>query len=82
MPRSIGYVTSICEAFKKQKEEKEEGWGLVMTMATEVKEACKDLINENYKSAAMNTIDPHAYERGFKDGKDFDPCTKLDVSKN
>lgn len=74
---SIGFVQGIRDAFNEQKNGKEAGWGLVMQIPTQVKDVMNsDFRASKYKRKAKE-IDSAVYGEGFKDGKKFNPNTKL-----
>lgn len=78
----FGFAHGVRKAFDQQKREKqqngEEGWGLVMVMPTEVKEACKDFEEKDLRGKAEREASGSAYRDGYEDGKQFDPGTKLE----
>lgn len=70
-----GFAEGIKEAFQKQQEDNEAGWGLVLSVPKEVKKMAESIV-----TGCVNTkIDMHdlAYQRGKKHGKEFDPNRKL-----
>lgn len=72
-----GFTNGVKEAFRKQNDEKEQGWGLVMVMPQEVKEASKDLGHAKFRARAAEQIYSGAYENGYEDGKEFNPARRL-----
>ncbi len=77
-----GFSEGVSIAFERQKAKKEEGWGLVMVMPAEVKDACKDFEKGGvYTSAAQQEQSFRGYAAGLQDGKKFDPGTKLDENE-
>ncbi len=77
-----GFATGIDRAFKEQKSQKEEGWGLVMVMPIEVKDACSDMQRQAFNAAALDRMNRSAYAQGVEDGKKFDPGTKLNSERS
>lgn len=76
----FGFATGVRKAFEEQKREKEQsenGWALVMVMPTEVKKACSDFKSESFSGAAHRQMSRSAFRDGEKDGKQFDPGSKL-----
>ena len=47
-----GFTAGVTEAFRKQQEENEQGWGLVLVMPKEVEEASQHLGHEQFQSRA------------------------------
>ena len=72
-----GFVSGVSEAFRKQQEENEQGWGLVLVMPQEVIEASQHLGHKEFKSRAQEDISESAYAKGFYDGEEFDPTKRL-----
>lgn len=72
-----GFVSGVSEAFRKQQEENEQGWGLVLVMPQEVIEASQHLGHKEFKSRAEEDISESAYAKGFYDGEEFDPTKRL-----
>lgn len=72
-----GFAVGVAEAFQKQQEENEQGWGLVLVMPQEVIEASQHLGHEEFKSRAQEDISGEAYARGYYTGKEFDPTKRL-----
>lgn len=72
-----GFVSGVSEAFRKQQEENEQGWGLVLVMPQEVIEASRHLGHKEFKSRAEEDISESAYAKGFYDGEEFDPTKRL-----
>lgn len=74
---ATGFVNGIRDAFREQKDGKEAGWGLVMQMPSEVSEYMKTgFVTKNHK-LKHKEIDYNVYGEGFKEGKKFNPNTKL-----
>ncbi len=67
------------EAFKKQKEENEEKWGLVMVTPQEVVEYTKKFGSENFSEKIDSKIDAYGFGVGYADGKKFDPTKRLEA---
>ena len=72
-----GFVSGVLEAFRKQQEENEQGWGLVLVMPQEVIEASQHLGHKEFKSRAEEDISKSAYTKGFYDGEEFDPTKRI-----
>jgi hypothetical protein len=72
-----GFVIGVSEAFKKQAEENEQGWGLVLVMPKEVEEASQHLGHEEFKSRSQEDISGGAFTRGYFNGKEFDPTKRI-----
>lgn len=74
-----GFVWGIYDALEAQEEEKsEEGWGLVLSCPQEV----NDYIDANrtsqpFKVKARNELDVGCYNKGLKDGKEWDPGKRI-----
>lgn len=73
----FGFAEGVNEAFKKQEEYDETGWGLVMVVPKEVHDAVKELKPENVGEAAADRMSMSLFYDGYEDGKKFDPSTKL-----
>lgn len=67
----------VSEAFRKQQEENEQGWGLVLAMPKEVEEASQYLGHEQFQSRAQKHLQGSEYYRGFEEGTEFDPTKRL-----
>ena len=70
---SLGFASGVGEAFKDQNE-KEAGWGLVMTVPQEVNDAC------NFRKdtrATRKTIYGAAKSAGYEEGTKFKPNRRL-----
>lgn len=85
-----GYVTQLCHsygygfsdgvdaAFQKQKEENEQGWGLVMVIPKEVEDAANSMGRGiRFKARAEESIYSSEYSAGYEDGIVFDPTKRL-----
>lgn len=72
-----GFEQGVKEAFRKQQEENEQGWGLVLSIPKEVIEASKHLGKEEFKARAVQEISGDAYARGYYTGKEFDPTKRI-----
>lgn len=72
-----GFTIGVSEAFRKQQEQNEAGWGLVLVTPPEVVEASKDLKKVKYVPRALNRIVGDQYSQGFHDGITFDPKRRL-----
>lgn len=73
----FGFAEGVSEAFKKQEEQDETGWGLVMVVPKEVHDAVKELKPESIGEAAASRASKALFYDGYEDGKKFDPSTKL-----
>lgn len=73
----FGFASGVREAFEKQKEQDETGWGLVMVIPKEVKDATKDFGHESFDGAAQQRMHRKGFVKGYEDGEKFDPGTKL-----
>ena len=65
------------EAFRKQQEENEQGWGLVLVMPKEVEEASQHLGNKEFNARSQRDISREEYAKGYYTGKEFDPTKRL-----
>lgn len=74
---ATGFVNGIRDAFKEQKDGKEAGWGLVMQMPSEVEDVMKSDFITKKRRLKGKEMDYGVYGEGFKDGKKFNPNTKL-----
>lgn len=72
-----GFTAGVSEAFRKQQEENEQGWGLVLVMPKEVEEASQHLGHEQFQSRAQKHLQGSEYYRGFEEGTEFDPTKRL-----
>lgn len=72
-----GFVSGVAEAFRKQQEENEQGWGLVLVIPKEVEEAAKDWGKDKFKARSQDDISGEAYARGYYQGKEFNPAKRL-----
>ena len=72
-----GFTDGMSVAFLKQKEENEQGWGLVMVIPKEVSEAAKSLRHEKFDDRAEKRIYHREYKNGYLDGSEFDPTKRL-----
>lgn len=71
-----GFAVGVKESFESQKEEHEEGWGLVMAVPKEVSDFTKGFGNvAMVKERSYGTVG--TYDDGYRDGKEFSPETKL-----
>lgn len=74
---SYGFTIGVAEAFRKQQEENEQGWGLVLVTPKEVEEAAKDWGKSKFNSRSEEDISGEAYATGYRRGKEFDPTKRL-----
>lgn len=72
-----GFVLGIKEAFAKQQEENESGWGLVLTIPKEVAEATQGFGHKEFRSQTQNDISGVEYFKGYSNGKEFDLTKRL-----
>lgn len=72
-----GFCIGVSEAFQKQQEENEQGWGLVLVMPQEVVEASQHLGHEEFRSRSQEHLSGDAYARGYYQGKEFDPTKRI-----
>jgi hypothetical protein len=74
-----GFASGVYEAFAAQMKEDESGWGLVMTVPTEVKEYLQKNHFEktDTRCAAHQNMARSGFNAGYEDGKKFSPGTKL-----
>lgn len=72
-----GFTIGVAEAFQKQQQENEQGWGLVLVMPKEVEEAAQHLGHKEFKARAQEALSGDAYLMGYERGKDFDPTKRL-----
>lgn len=68
-----GFANGLREQYDKQ--DAEEGWGLVLTTPDAVREATKDFKTRNVKTSKR--INPNAYGKGFEDGRSFTTHEKI-----
>lgn len=72
-----GFVRGVSEAFEKQQEANEAGWGLVLVAPKEVQEATQHWKSEKFQARTAEEISAGAYTRGYYDGKEFDPTKRI-----
>lgn len=72
-----GFSDGISKAFQKQKEEKEQCWGLVMVIPKEVEEVVKSLSHKKFDARKQEQMNHTEYKNGYLDGQEFDPTKKL-----
>lgn len=72
-----GFTIGVYEAFKRQEQENESGWGLVLSIPQEVKEATADFRRKDFKSRAQEQIEGDMYYKGLQEGKEFDPQKRI-----
>jgi len=70
---SLGFASGVREAFKDQ-DNKEAGWGLVMTVPQEVNDAC-DFKKDRYN--ARKTVYRNANDAGYTEGTKFKPNRRI-----
>ena len=72
-----GFCRGLSDALKAQNDEHQE-WGLVMVIPQEVKDASSDMKSGTYgKPKTDGSLERKASDRGYKDGKRFDPSRRL-----
>lgn len=72
-----GFTDGIDTAFQKQKEENEQGWGLIMVIPKEVEDVANSLGKAQFRAKAAENIYRSEYNSGYRDGKAFDPTKRL-----
>lgn len=72
-----GFSRGISEAFEKQQEKNEAGWGLVLIVPKEVEEATQDWKAEVFQARTAEEISAGAYTAGYYEVKEFDPARRL-----
>ena len=72
-----GFENGLDEAFKKQQEQNESEWALVMVMPKEVSEAAQDLGHKAFNARAIQDINESYYSAGYLDGTKFSPRHRL-----
>lgn len=74
-----GFVNGANKAFKKQQEEKQQVWGLVLVTPKMVREASAHWKQDEFKARAAHAENLHmsAFNSGYVDGKRFDPKHSL-----
>ena len=71
---AYGFTDGIRRAFEEQKQQKEEGWGLVMVIPKEVKDYCAGFSEgKSFRKAVNND----AMSAGYTEGKRFNPTRRL-----
>ena len=74
-----GFVCGTNKAFKKQQEEKQQEWGLVLVTPKEVQEASAHWSQHKFNARAAQSENLHksAFNSGYADGKRLDPKHRL-----
>lgn len=72
-----GFARGISEAFEKQQEKNEAGWGPVLVVPKEVEEATQHWKDEAFQARTAEEISAGAYRAGYSEGKEFDPTRRL-----
>lgn len=72
-----GFVDGMDTAFQEQKEENEQGWGLVMVIPKEVEDVANNMGHMRFQARAEQNIYRSKYLSGYEDGKTFDPTKRL-----
>lgn len=72
-----GFVRGVAEAFEKQQEANEAGWGLVLVAPKEVQEATQHWKSEKFQARTAEEISAGVYTRGYYEGKEFDPTKRI-----
>ena len=75
----LGFAVGVLQAFRKQKEENEK-YGLVLVVPKEVLDGCKGMKKENFRANVEENISRREYERGFVNGKAFNPHERIKTS--
>lgn len=76
MSYATGFVSGVEAAFDEQKNGKEAGWGLVMTVPSEVESFMKQGFKKNSYRGYHHT-DGEIRSKGFDEGKKFNPNNKI-----
>lgn len=74
-----GFVKGVSEAFAKQQEQNEEGWGLVLVMPKEVQEAADSLRHGKFIPKVLQDLHENYWNSGYRDGREFDPKCQLEA---
>lgn len=74
-----GFVEGLAQAFEKQNQENEKGWGLVLTVPEEVVNKVNELCGKprNISCKATEEIHSDTYNAGYVEGKQFTTRKKL-----
>jgi len=70
-----GFADGVKRAFEEQKSQKEEGWGLVMTIPQEVKDYCAGF--RTTRRTSTKSVYSDSVTAGFTEGKRFNPTRCL-----
>lgn len=73
-----GFVFGIENAFARQNEKNPE-WALVLTKPNEVIAEAEKLQKVDFKPKAARSVDADTYNKGYADGKEFDPKKRLEA---
>lgn len=73
----FGFVDGIKAAYEEQDDEHTDDWGLVLVLPKEVQESATHLKKKVFKASTEDLIDDETYQKGFEDGKEFDPSRKF-----
>lgn len=75
----FGFVDGLKQAFEKQNQENEKGWGLVLQCPKEVIDKVNEICGKpkNISCKAANEIHPDTYSAGYVEGKQFTTRKKL-----
>lgn len=75
-----GFCTGLQIAYEEQDKEKEKGWGLVLATPQAVLDAMRDMTKGRSftRRVAYDSVKLSFAQKGFDDGKKFDPSTKLE----
>ena len=76
-----GFVSGTDKSFKRQQEEKQQEWGLVLVTPKEVQEASAHWSKRGFNARAAQSENLHmsAFNSGYADGKRFDPKHRLNA---
>lgn len=72
-----GFAYGVKEAFETQKEEHEQGWGLVLTIPKEVEDVVQTMKKARFHARAQDNISDSEYSRGYQQGTQFDPTKRI-----
>jgi hypothetical protein len=77
-----GFVRGIRDAFEEQRQVDETGWALVMTVPQEVRDAASGMKRSTFHTRSQESLYSGTYRKGWKDGKEFDPGTRISEHEN
>lgn len=73
----FGFMQGLEEHYKKQ--DKEEGWGLVLTTPEAVQKRFDDETEISHAHASQDYIDPSAYSAGYRAGSSFGTTERIEA---